>query len=1358
MKPKNYIKKGILFSPLLTVVIFLFAFAHTAESSETYSGFNTYGSYDLKQYLDTTVDGTESFDPILKELYANDGNTLDYFGKEWLSNGFSSDPVQNAVSAYRQIYEYDDDYLLMIAYDHISGKVNVEENPILSRYHHHTDRYLSIKEQLLQSITEEEANSEITQKLIFSLRSNFKGLENIDPIQDSGIPDITSDSSYNHYSLLSKSQELIFHQALRNAMRTYATLEMYRSRTYFNEWMSQTETKLKQVFCSESNNSAYGTLSDTYPDDYGIALNRCMELARLTMQEFNLREYFPLESAQKWISDNIKQTNQYLIAARKRKLNGAEITRDHDSYLAYINSYASTAVGPGIAILRDPLKSFVGDLLMPEDIGWEISYHNTPSLKTDEIEYHDHLNKTSESLKSAQRDIIMAIRDLEYDYVQSKIDFKSLSGQRTGANLSDLIENRNNDITDLIRFAPNAVAQIWYKHPYLTPIVANGVSRCITNLKKEEKIRSTAMWGLLIVSGVLILTGVGSWLGATLATGLTATGVLTTVATTATVLGLFVSLFDVGYSYRETSYQSLLHKKYENAILTENGSNLPAVEQAYQGYKEARLALVFAIGGTLFDAGAMKTLVTSSRGAAKTSHLLAAAEGTMDRVRFARTKGLFKKLYPKSEINGYFKSINGAQRKTFENFMSRAGKYVDDEDELLNLLYNVHKVPNNVNGTPSRVKKQALVELKHYLMSNGIDEKEAKALTRSLSDDGILGSPVADNVINFLSHSGRKSIFDVPPDLWNEGALDLRRIIIAHPEEFDFLLSNVSKQDLLGIAKAVKAGEVGATPEQIKRLDALVALTEDVPESVLWPSTGRSAYSLQSSRPAWKMLESEGKLGATIAGVDTSGITDLEKNIVLSALGKVDPASVTRKIGKGSAFKRFWSPVYKPVKKILAFNNLKRTALDTCEETEEVLSMVAEHGRKIGIESSELSKVDIARVGLDRYIRKIKGDMDLVYTPEIAPNVVPGDDLDIYKIAGKIDEHNLLNVESSTDFVEISEDAMDKVDEVLQATHKKRGLPPRAARDYYSPELKIRHRQASHQIDEGINIRKSALNEDSKLIANVDYQWQETEVYFETVTRTDSKGRSYTTTEMRTRSVTRYGNKDITLTYEDIIESRCDLVGHSTSSPGFSGYITGIDGVDDIIANTEKIAAQENDFTNAFNRFRSITTDAIGNHSDNAMKAADDIAFKKSTLEELRKLKIDIETRAAKAKEYASLSDDEIMMQWKMDDPDNFRKRNKGISDSLERLHFLTDVYEEQFKRGMKELIPIPALPDYSNELSRLRNRMIRNYLSKTAIGAGTFVSGACADWQGLDRSDPLYEICMDLWNNIQDFIGLQEP
>jgi len=567
-------------------------------------------------------------DQVLKNLFGKDRNQLSFDRKYLPTENAETheliyptfrDVESNAVSTYLQAFSSGNDDVLQFVGElaDYETEFDINQNNSLLKLHTHSQNYLFLKNLLLHGLPDGNVEHPLTGYVAGGLRSSISPDSYSMSFDQVEFPTKTKfDSNWQNmnqeqrYWYLSHAQELMFFQALYNAEKAAAMVSMYLAKHPDRDtWKAQTEAKLNHWFCTALNQNPH------FKKDLTEVVNlkpKCEFISNLVIQD--IREWVPLDEALKRIAKSMNFTQGALIEA-ENAAKERDLTETDWEFQRYPYRYSMATSGPGIAILKEPLKTQIGALqsLQALNEGRSKGHWVPPQHPSDDPETYQRFQElTIEALKNARDEIIQSFGNLTDHYNQKAVsDWDLIKDAAKKFVPGAAISSRQNDLRDLVRYQPLAVVQVVMKNPSLIYLLQQQLYQAITQIRKEELNHK-------ITTGVI--TGVGAVLAvvgaAELVTGGAIAAMIAGKAGVAAIVGMIelgVGAADWGYSEYYSGEKAAEYRVCEQSLLQGNHVNHADIQKSYDEMLEANTARAWARGGALLMLPQVRTIYKSLR-------------------------------------------------------------------------------------------------------------------------------------------------------------------------------------------------------------------------------------------------------------------------------------------------------------------------------------------------------------------------------------------------------------------------------------------------------------------------------------------------------------------------------------------------------------------------------------------------------------------------------------------------------------------------------------------------------------------------------------------------------------------------
>ena len=366
-----------------------------------------------------------------------------------------------------------------------------------------------------------------------------------------------------------------YREALYNAMKTAAQLERYlKPKENIKHFRVNTIVKLQSLFCS----IPFQPNSDAPADKKYLQV--CDSTAENVMKREDWREMLPLEIVTQELNEIISGLNTDILIYRQE--------RSNEAYENYVLGFSATiAQLPGTLLMTQKLEDYgVGSLYSQDDLDPFFNY-----------EYHKKTNvsQMEEAIKEAQENAVEGVMGIHGGYFE--IHSKS----------PELIKEYIAEVVDIF---PIPSAAVVLDHPealfhFIESLHFNTIER-----ERQKKRDRNIMWAGLIIGGLLLLSGIGSWAGMAILgkTAMIGTVYLSTVLSYSLTIGTIVGVADAIYSGQVAIKHYHQYQKLEQAIFTCNSGNAVAIEESMRELRHATIMAAVSLGTVVLDLKLLKVL------------------------------------------------------------------------------------------------------------------------------------------------------------------------------------------------------------------------------------------------------------------------------------------------------------------------------------------------------------------------------------------------------------------------------------------------------------------------------------------------------------------------------------------------------------------------------------------------------------------------------------------------------------------------------------------------------------------------------------------------------------------------------
>lgn len=387
--------------------------------------------------------------------------------------------------------------------------------------------------------------------------------------------------------------------------------------------------------------------------------------------------------------------------------------------------------------------------------------------------------------------------------------------------------------------------------------------------------------------------------------------------------------------------------------------------------------------------------------------------------------------------------------------------------------------------------------------------------------------------------------------------------------------------------------------------------------------------------------------------------------------------------------KRFIFPLYKRVKKVINHGQTQNKRVHLIATVDQIMkSDGLDRQTFLNLSAEEQQELSAFITDTPSQLEAVSESMRNVYGFDVFANgKIDPNKLDSYLLYKKVEKLSISNMQA--DNQREAEAAVNVLDATLNRARARTGLPKRTAKDYSPLVLQIRSDQGVRQDNEIFSVYMSWTSQS----ANVSYTVEDrhTERY---PCGTDKDGK----TEYCTR--TYYTTRTVTPSMEDILSGSFDTGDRF------------VNGLDSIKAATSTLTSVERVY-----RKKSHEIDVvISNLYENYAALMRD-GKKSETLAEVEQYLRELEDLIPQAENYANYTDTQIVRQWRRDNINNFRERNKHMLSRLKNIQWHLLILKEIISKDLSSPGIEYLLEDYSEGLDALRRIMYWNYGYKFILG-----------------------------------------
>ena len=418
------------------------------------------------------------------------------------------------------------------------------------------------------------------------------------------------------------SQYLYFH--------ALANLEDHRK-----EWQQNAWVEMARKFCNEevTDVKSSGKLLDSDKEDL-IYLSSCQTRLHFAIIPKLYIDTDSLDIAAKKLNAGIEEVNSHISSIYYAILNGVRNGKNHlssriqksSAYINLLSSYTALAkTKHGSLLLSRKAQEFGLRILSPKQMIDHVNKqqaHNffLPSVTRDQVK---------ELAEASEQAMIEIKGDLDSLINRATISLNSIATTHDPHTISSHYEYYLQYVDRLVKIYPHITGKLISKNMDLYSFLAlRALDRISAQGRSQYLFNKTIKWGSIIAGTGLMITGVGSGIGAALIGSGTATGAtLAGVATASFTAGTAVGVASAGYHINEAhkSYREM--KDYSRSALSGNDYAIRNYDAAVQRFYTARTAAAIELGFIAADLGALKIFGKIFSGKDAVKDINNAAEG-----------------------------------------------------------------------------------------------------------------------------------------------------------------------------------------------------------------------------------------------------------------------------------------------------------------------------------------------------------------------------------------------------------------------------------------------------------------------------------------------------------------------------------------------------------------------------------------------------------------------------------------------------------------------------------------------------------------------------------------------------------
>lgn len=293
--------------------------------------------------------------------------------------------------------------------------------------------------------------------------------------------------------------------------------------------------------------------------------------------------------------DNIKVKTDRGYIYDSANLEDPKTKQEFDSYVYNYMNEVSKDAGP--LLLTKTMREKAG----------QIRNFNSDSTKKDKrtnsFKFEKHHFVTENDINKSIKEANDKIND------QIKATQKIIFSESYRKNLNQEMANqvRQENLNEMVKLNPLAAGQMLINHPEYTGIICDSIKNIEANDKDDEDFDKYFMIGGAIIGGALLLTGVGTAVGAYMLTGSLTAGVAAgtvggSIVSATMLAGAATETVSAAYFGKRSLEAYQEESRIESAILSNNTDQYSILEKrdAYLEFKEARNRALISIASLGF--------------------------------------------------------------------------------------------------------------------------------------------------------------------------------------------------------------------------------------------------------------------------------------------------------------------------------------------------------------------------------------------------------------------------------------------------------------------------------------------------------------------------------------------------------------------------------------------------------------------------------------------------------------------------------------------------------------------------------------------------------------------------------------
>lgn len=456
--------------------------------------------------------------------------------------------------------------------------------------------YLAVKNHFDKCVKDQKNKRQLAQRTLDVILQNDKEVNPCQPIL-SGFSDFKSFQQQN-IKLMKKLITPQYESEIKKQILTNTTLAYLRFQRKFDDSAFKAHNK--------STSGELQKIVDRICKPHGFrSVDQCMQIDKNFRSELmeKLQEEVPkIFQEKKYSVDSATQELNNKFGLLNQKANKVTSSIDKgifydspnplekskkENFEEYVETYLKNANdGAGVLMLTETVREQSGGLRSPDE--------NMVKAKSKSLfKLEAHYTLKSEQVKKA---IAEAKNKMLAQADQISKEGVSFFGNK----------DTQKGIDHMTAANPFAIGQILAKNPEYAGLACDSFNRIANNDEFDEKLDKAFFVGTAVLSGALILTGVGTVAGAYLLTGSLSAGIAAgtvggSILATTALVGTATELTSAAY-YGSRAYEEKQDlDRMERALFSQNTDkeSIKESEQTLKAFKEARLQLFFNLGGAV---------------------------------------------------------------------------------------------------------------------------------------------------------------------------------------------------------------------------------------------------------------------------------------------------------------------------------------------------------------------------------------------------------------------------------------------------------------------------------------------------------------------------------------------------------------------------------------------------------------------------------------------------------------------------------------------------------------------------------------------------------------------------------------